>query len=443
MYDYYMLGVISMSNKLVSVCINSYNSAKYILDTINSVINQTYKNLQIIVLDDCSTDNTIELVKSIDDPRIEIHSTYKNSFYTFAYNESLKYIKGDYVARLDADDLWEKDKIKKQVEFLDNNQTYGACFTHVQVIDENGNTDDEKLHSLKKVFDFDNCSQEEMYRKFYEHSNRLCHSSSLIRTELMKTVGEYDVSTFNVNDFDYWMRLITYSPIYIITEPLTLYRSGGASSDNSEERWVAHNTELVRVIYKSINMCPDDLFLKAFPDKLRLKGEHTHEETEIEKALLLLEGPLTYIGNPVLGIYKFVELFKQEKYIILAESKFNFTTKDLYKIQCTPCYFDIGNKTHLVNSLNNTNLELSNCKEYISSLEKHNKNIEKYNENLKKFNDSLNENNQKQSNYIKQLERTLDSTSTQLNELNTAYNKLRNNFFVRVLLFAKRLFIKE
>lgn len=347
-----------MENKLVSVCINSYNSEKYIVETINSVINQTYKNLQIIVIDDCSTDNTVQLIKSIKDDRIEFYSTKKNRHISFAYNESFKYVKGDYIARIDADDLWEKDKIEKQVKFLEENQQYGACFTHVSVIDGNGNSDSKDLQSLREVFDFNNCSHAEMYRFFYEHSNRLCNSSSIIRTNIRELVGNYDVSIFNVNDFDYWMRLITYCPIYIMTEPLTRYRSGGVSSDNSGSKWVAHNTELVRVIYKSINMCPDELFLDAFSDKLRLAGKHTHEETEIEKAILLLEGPLTYKGNPVLGIYKFSELFKEEKYIILAESKFNFTIKDLYKIQGSPSYFNVGDNNHLVNSLAKVTCEL-------------------------------------------------------------------------------------
>ncbi len=409
-----------MRDKLVSVCINSYNSAEYIFETVTSVINQTYRNLQIIVIDDCSTDNTVDILKSINDDRIEIHSTYKNSFYTYAYNESLKYVKGDYVARLDADDLWEEDKIEKQVKFLEENKEYGACFTHVLVIDENGNSAGERLQSLRDVFAFDNCSQAEMYRKFYDHSNRLCHSSSLIRTEIMNAVGDYDVSTFNVHDFDYWMRLLTFCPIYIITEPLTRYRSGGASSDNSSERWVAHNTELVRVIYRSINMCPDNLFLEAFSDKLRLQGEHTHEETEIEKALLLLEGPLTYLENPVLGIYKFVELFKKEKYIKLAESRFNFTTKDLYKIQCTPCYFDIGGNRHLVNSLEKVNAELETqikdkeklaqehtlCKEYISDLESVRASHEKHITDCE--------------DYIRQLEQ-------QLADISNSYNKVLNS----------------
>lgn len=431
-----------MAEKLVSVCINSYNSEKYILETINSVINQSYKNLQIIVIDDCSTDNTVELIKSINDERIEFYSTRKNNHISFAYNESLKYIKGDYVARLDADDLWEIEKIEKQVNFLELNSQYGACFTHTKVIDETGNANNKKLDPLKELFSFENLPHAEMYRFFFDNSNKLCHSSSLIKTEVIKTVGNYDVSISNVQDFDYWMRLLTHCPIYIIPEPLTIYRFGGVSSNMSNQKWNAYNNEAVRVIYKSLNMCPDDLFLKAFDDKLKLTGEHTHEEIELEKALLLLEGPFNYRGNPILGLRKLSELFADEKYINLALDKFNFSTKDLYKFQETKCYIDIGEYNHLVNSLTktkdefeneckvNVNIsnELQNCKTYINDLENarnsqisHIQNLEIYVKTLEEDVKSLRENK-------KSLEQDLESLNSRLNDINSAYNQIINSF---------------
>lgn len=411
-----------MSDKLVSVCINSYNSSKYMLDTINSVINQTYKNLQIIVLDDCSTDNTVDIVKSIDDERIEIHSTYKNSVYTYAYNESLKYVKGEYVARLDADDLFTPEKIEKQVKFLEENKEYGACFTKVQVIDEDGNTGSADLQNLQKVFDFDNCTRAEMYRHFYDNSNRLCHSSSLIRTSVMKTVGDYDVTLYNVHDFDYWMRLITICPIYIIPEPLTLYRSGGASSENTSERFNALYTELVRVIYRSLNLCPDELFLKAFEDKLRLKGEHTKREVEIEKALLLLEGPLTHKGNPVLALYKFSELFKDEENVKIAREKFGFKLHDLYKFEQIRCYFDEGGYKHLTGTVNNLNAALAEKEKELEGIKENETACQKYIADLE---------NQRQANlsHIKNLEEYVNALENNVKMLSEDIDNIKNSIY--------------
>ena len=373
-----------MSDKLVSVCINAYNAEKFILETVESVIKQTYKNLQIIIVDDCSTDNTYELVKSINDDRIEVYRTPFNGHISFANNESFKYIKGDYIAHIDADDLWVEDKIEKQVAFLESNPGYGACFTHAEIIDADSTVSDKSQDTLRSVYALENLNQSEMFRHFYDNSNRLCHPSYLIRSEIMKQVGCFDVSMLYLHDFDYWMRLLTVTKIYIIPERLTLVRRhGDNNSEMDDKKWNAHNTEFARLIYNSVNICPDELFLEAFSDKLRFAGEHTHEDVELEKGFLLLDGPLIYKGNPVLGLYKFSELFKDEGYIKLAKEKFNFTTRDLYKFQESKCYVDIGEYTHLTGSVNRlqgeldiekkhmqeTVEELKRCKKYINDLE--------------------------------------------------------------------------
>ena len=446
-----------MVDKLVSVCINAYNAEKYILKTINSVINQSYKKLQIIVIDDCSTDDTYNIVKSIKDDRIELYKTQTNGHMSYACNEAFKYVKGDYVAHLDADDLWVSNKIEKQVEFLEEHQEYGACFTHSEIIDEEDNLADESFDDIRDMYALDNRPHHELYRFFFDNSNKLSHCSALIRSDVVKKVGQYDVSILFLQDFDFWMRLITLCNIYIMPERLILYRCGGNSSDMTQEKWTAYNNEFVRIIYKSINLCPDDLFLKAFADKLKLTGEHTHDEVEIEKALLLLEGPITYRGNPVLGIYKFSELFKQEKFVVLAKEKFNFTTRDLYKAQYTPFYFDIGNNNHLVNSLAKVTDELENerkislytkndladCKEYIGNLEA-----------LKDSNDTQ---IAKLENYVKSLEenvKNLEDSNNSLNEqlltISMCYEKITKSFWWKlawpirkISSTAKQIFAKK
>lgn len=341
--------------KLVSVCISAYNSASTVLETLNSVVNQTYKNLQIIVVDDCSTDDTVQLIKSIDDTRIELHKTVQNFNVTVAFNESLKYVKGDYIARIDADDVWQPDKIEKQVKFLENHLEYGACFTYAQIIDKFGNINCDS--ELNKAFIVENDTQIKMYRFLYDNLNHFCHSSSLIRSQVMKEIGNYDVSILQLQDYDYWMRLLPKYNVYIIPEYLTIYRTGGISSEMIGKKLNIHNNEYLRAIYKSVNICPDKIFLETFADKLKFQGKHTHEETEIEKAFVLLEGTFYSRGNPVLGILKFSELFQNEKYVKIASDKFNFFAKDLYKYEEMPfclsslaltnnfttVYFDRGN----------------------------------------------------------------------------------------------------
>ena len=107
--------------KKVSVIIPMFNSEKYIVECLNSVINQTYHNLEIIVIDDCSTDNSINLVNSLKDKRINLIKMKKNSGVSKARNKGVNKATGDYICFLDSDDVWNLDKITKQVSFIEQN----------------------------------------------------------------------------------------------------------------------------------------------------------------------------------------------------------------------------------------------------------------------------------------------------------------------------------
>lgn len=107
-------------NDLVSIIMPSYNTAKYISAAIESILNQTYENWELIIVDDCSTDNTDEILTEYakKDSRIRYYKNEKNSGAAVARNRALRQAKGKWVAFLDSDDLWEKDKLEKQICFM-------------------------------------------------------------------------------------------------------------------------------------------------------------------------------------------------------------------------------------------------------------------------------------------------------------------------------------
>lgn len=414
-----------MQEKLVSVCINAYNAKKYILKTIESVINQTYKNLQIIVVDDCSTDSTYDLIKSVKDERIKVYKTPFNGHMSFACNEALKHAKGDYIAHLDADDLWVPEKIEKQVAFLEEHPEYGACFTHIKVNSDSAAREDGRADYFEKVFAFENMPHSKMYRFFYDNLNPLCHSSVLMRKSAVEKVGSYDASTLYLQDFDYWMRLITFFPIYIICEPLTIYTVHSENNSNmGEADYEAHDTESVRIFYKSLNLCPDSLFLEAFYDKLKLKGEHTHEEVEIEKALLLSNGTFAFKANPILGIYKFSELFQDEKYIKLATEKFKFTTRELYKLYHSPAYHNFIRTNQLKESIAELHIQLRSSSEETELLRKIKENTEQQ---LEEKNQQLEEKNQQ----LKEISLDLQNAIIERENYKHSFEEIKNSFFWR------------
>ena len=124
----------------VSVITPCFNSAKYIAATIQSVQSQSMKDWQMIVVDDCSTDNTLEIVQSFadKDPRIIVIRSQENKGAGAARTAALEYATGRYIAYLDADDIWKPDKLEKQTRFMEEHQYAFSC-TSYEVIDDNGN----------------------------------------------------------------------------------------------------------------------------------------------------------------------------------------------------------------------------------------------------------------------------------------------------------------
>ena len=136
---------------LVTVLISSYNQGAYITECLNSVLNQSYKNLQVIVVDDGSQDDTLDILQSFEDERLTALTTEKNTAFRL-YEIAEKEIQGKYVAELALDDRWTLDKIKKQVDFLESHGSIGAVFSWCEVLTPDLN----EKERLEKIFNVQN-----------------------------------------------------------------------------------------------------------------------------------------------------------------------------------------------------------------------------------------------------------------------------------------------
>lgn len=123
--------------KKVSIIIPVYNADKYIADTVRSALNQTYKNFEILIIDDATQDRSIEICQQFTDPRIKI-IRQQNRGLAGARNTGIRHAQGEYLAFLDADDLWLPEKLEKHVEHLENAPNVGVSFSRSAFIDENG-----------------------------------------------------------------------------------------------------------------------------------------------------------------------------------------------------------------------------------------------------------------------------------------------------------------
>ncbi|MBO4834646.1 MAG: glycosyltransferase [Lachnospiraceae bacterium] len=335
-------------NQLVSVYINVYNREDLIGETIQSVLNQTYSNLQIIVVDDGSSDGTADVVRSFADPRIEFYPLGKNINVVGALNEGLKHVRGDYAAHVDSDDLWAPDKIEKQVRFLEEHPEYGSCFSLVQIIDETGTESEGNEVINRELFHMENMTQAEMLRYFYDQSNHLNHSSMLVRKSMLDQTGGYDPTKQYLHDFDLWVRFCLQAPVYILQEPLVAYRvhSGNYSSPETG-RDNAYQWEFAQIMQNMIDRCPAELFSQAFADKRKTDQPLTSQILEIEKAFVLMDAFSVNAGNRILGIQKLDALFAQPEYRKILEDVYGFTQEDLYRLHRENVYYNVAKTQHL------------------------------------------------------------------------------------------------
>ena len=142
-----------MENELVSIVMVNYNQEKFLKKAIDSVLIQTYKNWELIIVDDGSTDRSVDIIKEYEDDRIKPIFLQENSHICIATNTGFAAVNGKYIARLDSDDIWEKEKLEKQMDFMQQNPDAKVCFTQIELIDENGkNINDRALQSLYRLF---------------------------------------------------------------------------------------------------------------------------------------------------------------------------------------------------------------------------------------------------------------------------------------------------
>lgn len=189
------------NNPVVSVVIPTYNRAHMIVRAINSVLNQTYKDLEIIVVDDASQDNTEVVVKSFDDERIQYFRHDKNRGGSAARNTGIKASRGAYIALLDSDDEWFPEKLEKQVnKFNDTAVEVGAVYCGFQsIIETTGQRIEEHMPTLRGDIAVD------LFKGCPFNTSQL-----LIRKECFQKTGMFDEAFPACQDWDMWIRFSQY-----------------------------------------------------------------------------------------------------------------------------------------------------------------------------------------------------------------------------------------
>lgn len=194
------MGAASSCHPLVSVLMPVYNEEDNVVRAIKSVIAQTYRNWEFVIVDDGSTDRTPTILKefSESDPRIKVIRNERNMGITASLNRGLKACKGEYIARLDADDWYHPEKLEEQVRFLEEHPDHGMVGTFFTLV-----YDDGREIRVSLPVKHENILKRMAYR------NSFCHSCVTFRREVLEVAGYYDEKLKYAQDYDLYFRVMS------------------------------------------------------------------------------------------------------------------------------------------------------------------------------------------------------------------------------------------
>jgi len=264
---------------LVSVIVPTYNSAGFLKIAIDSVLQQSYSNIEILVIDDGSTDNTEELMRGYSDSVVYIKQS--NQGVSAARNTGIKQAKGEFIAFLDADDSWFTDKLTLQIDMLHEHPKCIAVFSNFHIVDaqnkllkSNGIAEDYAIFKYRKLnktdlFQYvDNgiCIGDIFKSLFLGNFINTC--SLIIRSESVKSCGFFNTELITQEDYDYWLRLSMLGKMIYIDKPL-LNRSRHGAQLTANDKKLQISTDVVSVIEVYADKAKPLIAENIFKERLR------------------------------------------------------------------------------------------------------------------------------------------------------------------------------
>lgn len=319
----------------VSVIIPSYNHGKFLKKAIDSVLSQTYEEFELIILDDCSTDNSAKIINSYRDKRIRKYFNKINNGAVNTLNQLIDLANGEYIALLNSDDYWSNDKLEKQLNYLEKNPNVGACFTWADFVNDHGKYIYDLEYAPTDLFQKKNKTNSQWFRYFFENGNCLCHPSVMIRKDIYDKLGKYKSIYRQLPDFEFWIRLIKRYNIHIIEENLVHFRILSGEQKNSsfldQNNKNLMNYEMYTIKKNFFDNCDDSLFINAFSDVIINKNcIRNSDMISFEKAIILYDSKYYKQLGRFIGYEKLGKILESEISRNIIENNYNFYLKDYY-----------------------------------------------------------------------------------------------------------------
>lgn len=280
---------------LVSVIMPVYNGEKYISESIESILHQTYKNFEFIIIDDGSTDSTSVLLSDYQkkDPRIKVKRFEKNQGLTICLNIGIKLARGEYIARMDADDISLPSRFEKQVEFLEKHPHVAVLGTSFSLIDQNGST-------LRKYFFSNNHNILKWNLLFF---NPICHPSVVFRASTIREIGGYSSDLMRAQDYDLWWRVCRIAELSNLQEQYLIMRQHAMRVTNQHQEDQNAHIAIIGQRHLSITLnreLPYNI-IRSIREKPRTADEAAIAgNVMIEYALYCLRNASSYAKNQII-----------------------------------------------------------------------------------------------------------------------------------------------
>ncbi len=290
----------------VSVVVKSYNHAPYVHQTIQSVLDQSFQDFEIVVTDDGSTDGTPDIVRNFQDKRIKLEVLSRNNGISIAMNSVLARANGEYIAILNSDDYALPGRLKRQVTFLDSRPDVSALFGLPLAVDEYGNKS-ELYNDFNRPLSFPDFNRATWLNSFFFRCNCLCAPTAMIRRSVYESVGNYDPRLTNLQDFDMWIRMLKSGHnISLLPQKFTAFRIRDNAKNMSASRpdsVLRSNFELAQ-IYKQFSTMEPQLIREVFAKEIAQAGVNA----SINPSLLLVDMALS-ANSPAHNLFALQLLF--------------------------------------------------------------------------------------------------------------------------------------
>ncbi len=262
-----------MGEPLVSICIPAYNSAEYISETIESVLKQTYQNIELIVVDDQSKDNTVEVVSAIAerDSRLKLYRNEQNLGMAGNWNHCMELCTGEYIKLMCADDLLHETLIAREVEIMEKYPEVSLVESDTLFINLDGKKGSMYTRYKSGVVDGKKAARACVFTMDVFGAPQ----ANLMRREAYEKVGGFDEHFRYILDYDFFMTMALQCQIYTIREPLNFFRirddsnTGNVMTGNQGEAYVAEHRALMEKHAKELGLSPMQINLSVLVRRLR------------------------------------------------------------------------------------------------------------------------------------------------------------------------------